>query len=300
MNWKRSGQPDRFRVRRQTCRERDSSMATPTIRLNNGVEIPQLGFGVFKVPNEETAQAVQTALDAGYRSIDTAAIYRNEAGVGEALARTDVPRDDIFVTSKVWNTDQGYDSTLAAFDQTMTKLGLDVLDLYLIHWPTPARNLFPETWKALEQIHKDGRVRAIGVSNFRIEDLQVLLDQSDVVPAVNQIELHPSFAQPELRAFHAEHGIATEAWGPLGQGKDIHDTVINEIAARRHKTPAQVILRWHTQIGNIAIPKSVDPERIAANLDIFGFELDKSDLDAINGLDTGLRGGGDPSVVGNE
>ncbi len=275
-------------------------MATPTVRLNNGVEIPQLGFGVFKVTNEDTPQTVLTALDAGYRSIDTAAAYRNEAGVGEALTRTSIPRDDIFVTSKVWNADQGYDATLAAFDQTMSNLGLDVLDLYLIHWPTPARNLFPDTWRALEKIYKDGRVRAIGVSNFRIEDLQVLLDQSDVVPAVNQIELHPTFAQPELRAFHAAHGIATEAWGPLGQGKDIHDTVINEIAARRHQTPAQIILRWHTQIGNIAIPKSVDPERIAANLDIFGFELDRSDLNAINALDTGVRGGGDPSVFGNE
>ena len=275
-------------------------MTAPTIRLNNGVEIPQLGFGVFKVPNEETAQSVTTALDAGYRLIDTAAIYRNEEGVGQALAHTSIPREDIFVTSKVWNADQGYDSTLAAFDQTMQKLGLDILDLYLIHWPTPARKLFPDTWKAMEQLYRDGRVRAIGVSNFRIEDLQVLLDGADVVPAVNQVELHPSFSQPELRAFHAEHGIATEAWGPLGQGKAIHDTVINEIAARRHKTPAQIILRWHMQIGNIAIPKSVDPDRIAANLDIFGFELDRSDMDAINALDTGVRSGGDPSVFGNE
>jgi diketogulonate reductase-like aldo/keto reductase len=275
-------------------------MPTPTIRLNNGVEIPQLGYGVFKVPNDETEAAVLAALDAGYRLIDTAAIYGNEAGVGAALAKTSIPRDEIFVTSKVWNADQGYNSTLAAFEISMTKLGLDVLDLYLIHWPTPARNLFPETWRALEKLHADGRIRAIGVSNFRIEDLQVLLNDFDVVPAVNQVELHPTFSQPELRAFHAEHGIATEAWGPLGQGKDLHDTVINEIADRRHKTPAQVILRWHNQIGTIAIPKSIDPERIAANLNIFDFELDSSDLDALNALDTGVRGGGDPSVFGND
>jgi 2,5-diketo-D-gluconate reductase A len=275
-------------------------MPTPTIRLNNGVEMPQLGYGVFKVPNDETAAAVTAAIDAGYRLIDTAAIYGNEEGVGAALAKTDLPREELFVTSKVWNADQGYESTLAAFDTTVAKLGLDVLDLYLIHWPTPARNLFPETWRALEELYAAGRVRAIGVSNFRMEDLQVLLDQFEVVPAVNQVELHPSFSQPELRAFHAEYGIATEAWGPLGQGRDIHDTVINEIAARRHKTPVQVILRWHTQLGTIAIPKSIEPERIAANLDIFDFELDKSDMDAIAALDTGVRAGGDPATVGNE
>jgi diketogulonate reductase-like aldo/keto reductase len=275
-------------------------MTTPTIRLNNGVEIPQLGYGVFKVPNDETETAVLTALDAGYRLIDTAAIYGNESGVGAALAKTSIPRDEIFVTSKVWNADQGYNSTLAAFEISMTRLGIDVLDLYLIHWPTPARRLFPETWRALEKLHADGRIRAIGVSNFRIEDLQVLLNDFEVVPAVNQVELHPTFSQPELRAFHARHGIATEAWGPLGQGKDLHDTVINQIAARRHKTPAQIILRWHTQIGTIAIPKSIDPERIAANLNIFDFELDRSDLDALNALDTGIRGGGDPSVFGND
>lgn len=272
----------------------------PNVTLNNGVEIPQLGFGVFKVPNAETQAAVTAAIAAGYRSIDTAAIYGNEEGVGAALAATNVPRDELFITSKVWNADQGYDTTLAAFDASLARLGLDTLDLYLIHWPTPAKALFPDTWRALEKLYADGRVRAIGVSNFRVQDLQVLFDRFNMVPAVNQIELHPTFSQGELRAFHAEHGIATEAWGPLGQGKGVSAPAIVELAAKLGKTPAQVILRWHMQLGTIAIPKSVNPDRIAQNLAVSDFELSEEELAVINGLDTGVRGGGDPSVVGND
>ncbi|MFE7463018.1 aldo/keto reductase [Streptomyces sp. NPDC057499] len=266
----------------------------PTVKLNNGVEIPQLGFGVFQVPDEETTTAVASALQAGYRSIDTAAIYGNEAGVGRALAESGIPRQDLFITTKLWNTDQGHDATLRAFDASLAKLGLDHVDLYLIHWPTPARDLYTDTWKALETLAADGRIRAAGVSNFQPAHLQRLLDTSDLVPAVNQIELHPGLQQTELRAFHAEHAIATEAWSPLAQGAVLTDPAITTIAERTGKSPAQVVLRWHLQLGNIVIPKSVTPARIRQNLDVFDFTLTDDDMTAITATDRNLRTGPNP------
>lgn len=268
------------------------------IVLNNGIEIPQLGFGVFKVPNEETTAAVLTALEAGYRHIDTAKLYGNEEGVGEALRESDLERDAVFVTTKVWNDDHGYDNTLRAFDASMGRLGLDVLDLYLIHWPVPARNLYVETWSALEKLYLDGRVRAIGVSNFEPAHLRRLVDSSEVVPTVNQVELHPYLQQREVRATGAELGVATEAWSPIARGGELlEDPVITGLATRHERTPAQVVLRWHIQLGNIVIPKSVTPERIEENICVFGFELDEDDLAAIEALDAGTRVGPHPERV---
>ena len=272
-----------------------ASTEVPELVLNDSVRIPQLGFGVFKVPEEETRAAVSGALAAGYRSIDTAMIYDNERGVGSAIAESGIPRDELFVTTKVWNTDHGYDSTLAAFEASMDKLGLDQLDLYLIHWPTPARDLYLDTWRALERLQRDGRVRSIGVSNFHVEHLQRVMDRSDVVPAVNQVELHPLLPQDELRAFHAEHGIATEAWSPLARGGDLlGDPLLSAIAERIGRTTAQVVIAWHLRLGNIVIPKSVTPARIAENIDVFDIELTDDDLAAIATLADGTRTGPDP------
>ncbi|MEV5355809.1 aldo/keto reductase [Streptomyces sp. NPDC052693] len=269
----------------------------PTVTLNNGVEIPQLGFGVFQVPDAETTAAVSAALEAGYRSFDTAAIYGNEAGVGKALAASGIARDDLFITTKLWNADQGYDTTLKAFDASLDKLGLDYVDLYLIHWPTPARDLYQESWKALEKLAADGRIRAAGVSNFQPAHLKRLLDGTGLVPAVNQIELHPSLQQSELRALHADLGIATEAWSPLAQGAVLSDDAITAIAARHGKSPAQVVIRWHLQLGNIVIPKSVTPARIRENLDVFDFALTDEEMTSIAALDRGLRTGPDPDTL---
>ncbi|MFJ6392318.1 aldo/keto reductase [Streptomyces sp. NPDC091972] len=259
--------------------------------------MPQLGFGVFQVPDEETTRAVADALAAGYRSIDTAAIYGNERGVGRALAASGLPREDLFITTKLWNDDQGKDNALAAFGASLDKLGLEYVDLYLIHWPAPARDRYVETYQVLEEILTSGRTRAIGVSNFRVPDLRRLQERTGVTPAVNQIELHPALQQNELRAFHAEHGIATEAWSPLAQGAVLEDEPIVRIAGSHGVSPAQVVLRWHLQTGNVVIPKSVTPERIRQNLDVFGFELSDADMDAIAGLDRGLRTGPDPSTL---
>lgn len=273
--------------------------SVPEVTLNNGVPMPQLGFGVWQVPDEQAVETVGLALRAGYRSIDTAALYRNEAGTGKALAASGLPREELFVTTKLANPDQGYDSALRAFDTSLGKLGLEYVDLYLIHWPLPARGTFVETWRALEKIYAEGRAKAIGVSNFTPAHLRRLLDETEIVPAVNQIELHPNLAQEEARAFHAEHGIATEAWSPLGQGKDLlRDPKLAEIAARHGVTAAQVVLRWHLQLGIIAIPKSVTPSRIEENIDVFGFELDEADLAALKTLDTGTRLGPDPDQLG--
>jgi 2,5-diketo-D-gluconate reductase A len=266
----------------------------PTFELNNGVTIPQLGFGVFLVPAGETEASVTTALQAGYRHIDTARIYENEAEVGAAIAKSGVARDELFVTTKVWNADQGQDATRKAFDASLERLGLDHVDLYLIHWPVPSADRYVETWRALEKIAAEGRARAIGVSNFQIPHLQRLIDETGTVPAVNQVELHPNLVQAELRAFHAEHGIAPEAWSPLARGGLLEDPAIATIAAKHGKSPAQAILRWHLQVGNVVIPKSVTPSRIAENLDVFGFELDAEDVRAIEALDTGTRIGPDP------
>ncbi|WP_030983944.1 aldo/keto reductase [Streptomyces sp. NRRL S-1813] len=269
----------------------------PSITLNNGVAMPQLGFGVWQVEDDQASTAVGRALDAGYRSIDTAAIYGNEEGTGKALAASGIRRDELFVTTKLWNAEQGYDSTLRAFDTSLTKLGLEYVDLYLIHWPLPSKDLYVETYKAFEKIHAEGRAKAIGVSNFLPEHLERLLGETSVVPAVNQIELHPQLQQAESRAFHARHNIVTEAWSPLGQGKGLlEDATIAALATKHGKTPAQVVLRWHLQLGNVVIPKSVTPSRIAENIDVFDFELDDDDLAALAGLDTGNRLGPDPAT----
>ena len=271
-----------------------TSSTIPTVTLNNGVEIPQLGFGVFQIPEDETTAAVSAALETGYRHIDTAAAYGNEAGVGRALADSGLSRDELFITTKVWNSDQGYDATLRAFDTSLAALGLDRLDLYLIHWPTPARDLYADTWRALERLVEEGRLRAAGVSNFQPAHLQRLLDGSSLVPTINQIELHPGLQQSELRAFHAEHGIATEAWSPLAQGAVLDDEAITSIAGRTGESPAQVVLRWHLQLGNVVIPKSVTPSRIRENFEVFDFELTDEDMSTIAGADRDLRTGPHP------
>jgi len=273
-----------------------SELTIPSIALHDGVEIPQLGFGVFQVPPEDTQGVVELALDAGYRHIDTAGAYRNEAGVGAALSASGLPREDVFVTTKLWNSQQGYDSTLAAFETSLGRLGFDYVDLYLIHWPVPTEGRFVDTWRAFEQILEDGRARTIGVSNFRIEDLERLETETETRPTVNQIELHPRLQQAELRAWHADHDIATEAWSPLAQGDLLDDETIGGIATRHGKTPAQTILRWHIQVGNVVIPKSVTPERIRENLELFDFELSAEEMSSFAALDAGERIGPNPET----
>ncbi|MCX5440675.1 aldo/keto reductase [Streptomyces sp. NBC_00056] len=259
--------------------------------------MPQLGFGVWQVPDDEAEKAVATALEAGYRSIDTAAIYGNEEGTGKAVAASGIARDKLFVTTKLWNADQGYDATLRAFDASLDKLGLDYLDLYLIHWPLPSKDSYLDTYKALEKIYADGRAKAIGVSNFLPEHLERLLGETSIIPAVNQIELHPHLQQRAAREFHAEQGIATEAWSPLGQGKGLLEVpAIVAIAQKHGRTPAQVVLRWHVQLGNVVIPKSVTPSRIVENIDVFDFELDVEDIAAISALNEDRRLGPDPAT----
>lgn len=273
-------------------------MATvPTLALNNGATIPQLGFGVFQVDPAQTAPAVATAIEAGYRLIDTAALYGNEEGVGEAIAKSGVPREELFITTKLGNPDQGYDPALAAFNTSLSKLGLDYVDLYLIHWPLPMYDEYVATWKALETIYRDGRARSIGVSNFTPRHLRRLFAETEVVPAVNQVELHPRFAQDELRAFHAEHGMVTEAWSPIGQGQGLlSDPTVTALATARERSAAQVVLRWHVQLGNVAIPKSVTPDRIRSNIEVFDFTLDDSEMAMLSGLGPQGRVGPDPDT----
>lgn len=269
----------------------------PPIILNNGVEMPQLGFGVWQVPDDEAEQAVATALESGYRSIDTAAIYGNEEGTGKAIAASGIPREELFVTTKLWNSDQGYDSTLRAFDTSLEKLGLDYLDLYLIHWPLPTRDKYIDTYKAFEKLYTDGRIKAIGVSNFYPEYLEKLIEATSVIPAVNQIELHPHLQQHAVREYHGQQGIATEAWSPLGSGKGLLEVpAIIAIAQKHNRTPAQIVLRWHIQLGNIVIPKSVTPSRIKENIDVFDFSLDTEDIAAISALNEDRRVGPDPAT----
>jgi 2,5-diketo-D-gluconate reductase A len=268
----------------------------PNVGLSDGVEIPQLGFGVFQVPPDETQRAVEDAFQAGYRHIDTAAAYRNERGVAAAIAAAGLAREEIFVTTKLWNEQQGFDSTLAAFEKSLEALDLDHIDLYLIHWPVPARDLYLDTWRAFERIHAEGGSRSIGVSNFRIPDLERLAREAEQQPTINQVELHPLLQQGELRAFHAEHGIATEAWSPLAQGEVLKDDTLTTIAAHHDRTVAQIVLRWHLQLGNVVIPKSVTPARVRENFDLFDFELTEDDMAAIARLDAGHRTGPDPET----
>jgi len=271
-----------------------ASSLSPLVTLNDGNSIPTVGFGVFKIPPADTEQAVSTALQAGYRHIDTAAVYGNERETGRAIAESGVPRDELYVVTKLWNADQGYDSTLAAFDASMTRLSLDYLDLYLVHWPVPTLNKFVDTFKAFTYLREQGRIRSIGVSNFEPEHLDALVNATGVVPAVNQVELHPRLPQTELREVHARLGIVTEAWGPLGQGSLLTDPTVTAVAERSGRTPAQVLIRWHIQLGNIVIPKSVNPQRIASNFDVFDFGLSNNDMASISSLDDGNRLGPNP------
>lgn len=267
----------------------------PGLVLNNSVTIPQLGFGVFQVPPAETQKAVEDALEAGYRHIDTAAAYRNESGVGAAIKASGIAREELFITTKLRNGEQG--RAASAFNHSRRELGLDVIDLYLIHWPVPSQGLFVDAWKALEKIHGDGGARAIGVSNFLPDHLDTLLAAADVAPAVNQIELHPTFQQRELAAKSRSHGIAVEAYSPLGQGADLESETVTELAETHGATPAQIVLAWHLGIGNIVIPKSVHPERIRQNLAAASLRLTPEELAAISALDAGARLGADPAVA---
>ncbi|MEU3016937.1 aldo/keto reductase [Nocardiopsis sp. NPDC007018] len=271
-------------------------MTVPGITLNNGLRMPQLGFGVWQVPDDAVIEAVSHALAAGYRSIDTAAAYGNERGVGEALRRSGLPREDVFVTTKLANSDQGYDAALRAFDTSADQLGVEVVDLYLIHWPLPERDLYVPTWKALERLYAEGRARAIGVCNFQRPHLERVMKEGGITPMVNQIELHPLLSQGELRGFDADHNIATEAWSPLGQGELLRHPLVTEIAEELGRTPAQVLLRWHVQLGNVVIPKSVTPERIRSNFDVFDFELSEEDMERLDGLNEDHRFGPDPDT----
>lgn len=258
--------------------------------------MPQLGFGVYKVSNDEAVTAVSEAFAAGYRAIDTAAFYDNEVGVGKSISQSGLKREDIFITTKVWNNMHGYEKTLQAFEESLEKLGLDYIDLYLIHWPCPDFNLYVETYKALEHLYKEGKVRAIGVCNFHIEHLQTLINQCDVVPAVNQVECHPYFQQKELKDFCYENGIYVESWGPLHQGGELlQDEVIGQLAKDYGKTPAQIVLRWHLEENSIVIPKSVTPSRIKENIDVFDFELSQADMDKIASINRNERKGREPN-----
>jgi diketogulonate reductase-like aldo/keto reductase len=263
--------------------------------LSNGKKMPWLGFGVFKMEDgTEVESAVRWALEAGYRSIDTASIYGNERGVGRAIKQSGISREAIFLTTKVWNSDQGYDATLSAFEESLKRLNTDYVDLYLIHWPVP--NIYGETWKALERIYQYGRAKAIGVSNFLIHHLHALRNQCEIFPMVNQVEFHPFLVQPELLRFCMHNNIQLEAWSPLTRGRLLDNTVIEEIAARYNKTPAQVVLRWDIQHGVVTIPKSVQRERIIENAQIFDFELSEVDMDRLDRLDEGRRLGPDPDT----
>lgn len=270
--------------------------SVPTVTLNNGVQVPQLGYGVFQVPPDETKDAVLTAFEVGYRHIDTAQGYGNEQGVGDALAASGLPRDEVFVTSKLNNSNLTPEDAMASFELTLEALGSDYVDLFLIHWPLPTVSDFVARWRTLEEIYRSGRARAIGVSNFQPHHLRKLHAESTITPAVNQVEIHPYLTNDEIRAFDAEHGIATEAWSPIAKGKVLEDPVLVRIAGQLGKTPAQVTLRWHVQRGDIVFPKSVTRERVEENFAIFDFELSATDMADITALDRGERTGPDPDT----
>jgi 2,5-diketo-D-gluconate reductase A len=271
----------------------------PTITLNNGVEIPQFGLGVFQTAPGETAKAVLAAFEAGYRHIDTAQMYQNEEGVGQAIADSKLDRHELFITTKLNNDGHGEDSAVSALDASLKRLGLDHVDLYLIHWPQPRQDRYVETWRGFEKVLADGKARSIGVSNFQPAHLDRLANETKVVPAVNQIELHPRLSQPELRRYHQAHGIATEAWSPIGQGDSLTVDRVVELAEKYGRTPAQIVLRWHIQLGNIVFPKSVRPERMKENISVFDFELADSDVSAIDNLNEDQRSGPHPDNFGN-
>jgi diketogulonate reductase-like aldo/keto reductase len=272
----------------------DTQTEVPAIPLNDGVEIPQLGFGVFQVPPEETAATVMRAFETGYRHIDTAAAYGNEAEVGQAFHGSGLDRDEVFITTKCWNDSQGYDEATRALKQSLERLELEHVDLYLIHWPAPARDRYVDTWRAFIDLQRQGLVRSIGVSNFQADHLERIIDETGVTPSVNQIELHPRLQQRGLRREHANRGIVTEAWSPLAQGEVLDDPTLAEIAAAHDRTTGQVALRWHLQLGNVVFPKSVTPERIAENFALFDFHLTEAEVDRIDELDAGERIGPDP------
>jgi 2,5-diketo-D-gluconate reductase A len=273
-----------------------SSPTIPLLRQNDGRSIPQLGLGIYGPNDADTADAVKTALDLGYRLIDTAALYDNESGVGEGILRSEVPREDLYVTTKLADDRHGYDSALRAFDESVAKLGVDHVDLYLIHWPLPGVDKYVETWKAFERLQEEGRARSIGVSNFQPAHLDRLGGECRVVPAVNQIELHPGLPNKAVRVANAERGIITEAWSPLGRGRVFGQPVLESLARKHGKTVAQIVLRWHVQLGVVVIPKSVTPARLAENLEVFDFALDPADMEAIGSLENGVRTGADPDA----
>ena len=270
-----------------------------SVTLNDGKTMPQLGFGVFQTPPEATAEAVRVALADGYRSIDTAAVYGNEAGVGEGFRASGLKRDEVFITTKLWNGSQGFDRGLRACEKSLERLGMDHVDLYLIHWPAPKQDLYLESWKALIRLREEGKATSIGVSNFAPEHLDRIIGETGVIPVLNQIELHPSFQQRAWREADAKHGVITESWSPLGQGDALTNPVLTGIAKKHGKTAAQVVIRWHLDLGLIVIPKSVTPSRIAENYDVWDFQLDVEDLAAIDGLDSPSgRRGPDPVTMG--
>ena len=268
----------------------------PSLSLDDGNTIPQLGLGLYKVPAADAARLSREAIAIGYRHLDTAALYANEEGVGEAVRSAEVPRDELFVASKVWMDDNGYDSTLRAFDASMQRLGLATLDLYMIHWPVPSTDRYVETWRALVRLQEEGRVQSIGVANFHAHHLERIIDETGVAPVVNQVELHPWLPQEELRAFDEAHGIRTEAWSPLARGRVLGTPLLADLADKHGRSPAQVVLRWHLELGNIVIPKASSPERLRENLDVFDFTLDDEDMAAIATLESGERTGRDPDV----
>lgn len=270
----------------------------PTLEFRDGRTIPQLGLGLYKVPNEQTPALVHAAVDIGYRHFDTATLYGNETGLGEGLRASGLPREEAFVTTKVWQDRHGYDETLRAFDESIERLGLEEVDLYLIHWPAPAQDRYVETWQALQRLHDEGRAHSIGVANFKAHHLARLIEESGETPACNQVELHPSFAQPELRKFHAQHGIVTVAWSPLARGVGLDHPILEAIAAAHGCTPAQVVLAWQLKLGNVAIPKTVTAERLRENLAAVGIQLSAEECAQIRTLDTGRRNGKDPDNFG--
>lgn len=267
------------------------------VTLNNGIQMPQLGLGVYKVENDIAKDVVTSAIEVGYRSVDTAQFYENEQGVGQAIQHSDIPRESLFVTTKVWNSHHGYDKTLEAFEQSIKKLGLSYVDLYLIHWPTPMFDNYIDTYRALERLYKDGRVKAIGVSNFHTEHMERILQECDIPPVLNQVECHPYLQQKELKTYLQQHDIFLESWSPLARGKILEDEIIQTIAKKHHKTVAQIVLRWHLQENSIVIPKSITPSRIRENFQLFDFSLDKDDMEKIATLDRNERTGRDPNEM---